>query len=141
MESKVRKLKTNAKSPKKVDVHEEPVESMNSDSNSMNSDSNSDGYEMEVESEEESGSQYDTETDTTETEDCGFGLASVNTVCCGLFCIYYLCKFVCKHFLVIHCQSLVQTYEQSQNMLYSCHICYYCSKFAKYANMTTLKLK
>ena len=62
LESKVRKLKTNAKSPKKVDVHEEPVESMNSDSNS-------DGYEMEVESEEESGSQYDTETDTTETED------------------------------------------------------------------------
>ena len=28
MESKVRKLKTNAKSPKKVDVHEEPVESI-----------------------------------------------------------------------------------------------------------------
>ena len=49
MESKVRKLKTNAKSPKKVDVHVEPVESMSSDSDS-------DGYEMEVESEEESGS-------------------------------------------------------------------------------------
>ena len=64
MESKVRKLKTNAKSPKKADVHEEPVESMSSDSDS-------DGYEMEVESEEESGSQYeaDTETDSTETED------------------------------------------------------------------------
>ena len=64
MESKVRKLKTIAKSPKKVGVHEEPVESMSSDSDS-------DGYEMEVESEEESGSQYeaDTETDSTETED------------------------------------------------------------------------
>ena len=62
MESKVRKLKTNAKSPKKVGVHEDPVESMNSDSDS-------DGYEMEAESEEESGSQYDIETDSTETDD------------------------------------------------------------------------
>ena len=64
MESKVRKLKPDAKSPKRVDVHEEPVESISSDSDSN-------GYEMDVQSEEESGSQYkaDTETDTTETED------------------------------------------------------------------------
>ena len=42
MESKVRKLKTSGKSPKKVDVHEEPV-------GRMSSDSDSDDYEMEIE--------------------------------------------------------------------------------------------
>ena len=66
MESKVGKLKTKAKSPKKVDVHEKSV-----GHTCMNSDSDSDEYEMEVESEGKTSSEYEanTETDTTETED------------------------------------------------------------------------
>ena len=62
----------------------------------------------------------------------------MNTVCCPQV-IFYITNFVYKHLLVTDSNCLVQTCKQSQNMLCSCYIYYFYSKFAKYASMTTLK--